>query len=78
MVEVVVVPLAPLMLLGLDGLGAGLEAEVVPLVAVALEAVVVAPLKRLFKTGLLLLFPSNRLLMAALFNRSSSLYQRFQ
>ena len=78
MVEVAVVPLAPLMRLGLDGLDVGLEAEVVPLVVVALEAVVVAPLRRLFKTGLLLLFPSNRLLMAALFNQSSSLYQHFQ
>ena len=74
MVEVVVAPFASLMRLGLDRL----EVEVAPLVAVALEVVVVAPLRRLFKTGLFLLFPSNRLLMAALFNRSSSLYQRFQ
>ena len=68
----VVAPLAPLVRLGLTGLDAEVEVDVAPLVAVALEVVVVAPLRRLFKTGLLLLLPSSRLLMAALFNRSSS------
>ena len=72
-VEVVVVSLAPLMRFGLDELRAGLEVEVVPLVAVALGAVVVvSPLMWPFKTGLLLLFPSSRLLIAALFSCSSS------
>ena len=72
-VEVVVVSIAPLMRLGLDELSAGLEVEVVPLVAVALGAVlVVSPLVWLFRTGLLLLFASSRLLIAALFSRSSS------
>ena len=53
-------------------LGAGLEVEVVPLVAVALGVMVVAsPPVRPFNTGLLLLFPSSRLLMAALLSRSS-------
>ena len=69
----VVAPLAPLMRLGLNELDAGLEVEVVPLVAVALGAVVVvSPLMRPFNTGLLLLFPSSMLLIAALFSRSSS------
>ena len=68
-----VVSLAPLVRLGPDEFNAGLEVEVVPLVAVALGAVVVvSPLVRPFNTGLLLLFPSSRLLIAALFNRSSS------
>ena len=72
-VEVVVVSLGPLMRLGLDELCAGLEVEVVPLVAVALGAVVVvSTLVWLFRTGLLLLLASSRLLIAALFSRSSS------
>ena len=58
---------------GLNRLNAGLEVEVVPLVTVALGAVVVvSPLMRPFNTGLLLLFASSKLLIAALFNRSSS------
>ena len=72
-VEVVVVSLAPLMRFGLDELRAGLEVEVVPLVAVALGAVVVvSALVWLFRTGPLLLLASSRLLIAALFSLSSS------
>ena len=68
MVEVVVAPLAPLVRLGLTGLDVEVEVDVAPHVAVALEVGVIVPLRRLFKTGLLLLLPSNKLLMAALFN----------
>ena len=68
MVEVVVTPLAPLVRLGLIGLDVEVEVDVAPHVAVALEVGVIVPLRRLFKAGLLLLLPSNKLLMAALFN----------
>ena len=68
----VVTPLAPLVRLGLIGLDVEVEVDVAPHVAVALEVGVIVPLRRLFKAGLLLLLPSNKLLMAALFNRSSS------
>ena len=68
----VVAPLALLVRLGLIGLNVEVEVDVAPLVAVALEVVVIVPLRRLFKTGLLLLLPSSKLLMAALFNLSSS------
>ena len=67
----VVAPLAPLVRLGLIGLDVEVEVDVAPLVAVALEVVVIVPLRRLFKAGLLLLLPSSKLLMAALFNLSS-------
>ena len=68
----VVAPLAQLVRLGLTGLDVEVEVDVAPLVAVALEVVVIVPLRRLFRAGLLLLLPSSKLLMAALFNRSSS------
>ena len=68
----VVTPLAPLVRLGLIGLDVEVEVDVAPHVAVALEVGVIVPLRRLFKAGLLLLLPSSKLLMAALFNRSSS------
>ena len=72
-VDVAVVPPVPPMRPGLNRLNAGLEVEVVPLVTVALGAVVVvSPLIWPFNTGLLLLLASSRLLIAALFNRSSS------
>ena len=67
----VVAPLAPLVWLGLIGLDVEGEVNGAPLVAVALEVVVIVPLRRLFKAGLLLLLPSSKLLMAALFNLSS-------
>ena len=68
-----VVPLVPLVRFSLIEMGAGLEVEAAPLVAVALGVMVVAsPSVQPFNTGLLLLFPSSRLLMAALLSRSSS------
>ena len=70
---VVLVPLVPLVRFSLVELGAGLEVEAAPLVTVAFGVMVVAsPPVRPFNTGLLLLFPSSRLLMAALLSRSSS------
>ena len=67
-----VVPLVPLVRFSLVELCAGLEVEAAPLVAVALgEMVVASPPVRPFNTGLLLLLPSSRLLIAALLSCSS-------
>ena len=68
-----VVPLVPLVRFGLIGIGAGLEVEAAPLITVALGVLVVtSPPARPFNTGLLLILPSSKLLIAALLSCSSS------
>lgn len=72
------VPLVVLLVLlvrfGLIEIGVGLEveAEAAPPMAVALGVLVVTSSVRSFNTGLLLILPSSRLLIAALLSFSSS------